>query len=47
MTRHVWRAADAGVMLWEPAAAATPPASHQSQMPQQLHEVTEADIQGK
>ncbi|KAI4651304.1 uncharacterized protein J4E78_007995 [Alternaria triticimaculans] len=45
MTRHVWRAADAGVMLWEPAVAATPPAPHQSQMPQQLHEVTEVDIQ--
>ena len=47
MTRHAWRAADAGVMLWEPAVVATPPAPHQSQMPQQLHEVTEADIQGK
>jgi len=46
MTRHVWRAVDAGVMLWEPAVAATP-APHQSQVPQQSHEVTEADIQGK
>ncbi|KAI4911862.1 hypothetical protein J4E90_006679 [Alternaria incomplexa] len=46
MTRHVWRAADASVMLWEPAVAATTPlAPQEPHNSKQLQAVTEADIQ--
>jgi hypothetical protein len=48
MARHVWRAADAGVMLWEPAAEATTTiVPHEPYEQKQLLPVTEADIQGK
>ncbi|KAH6878194.1 hypothetical protein BKA58DRAFT_452211 [Alternaria rosae] len=46
MTRHVWREADAGVMLWEPAVAATTPLAPQAtHISKQSQVVTEADIQ--
>jgi hypothetical protein len=48
MTRHIWRAADTGIMLWEPAVAATTTIAPQKPHEQkQSHTVTETDTQGK
>jgi hypothetical protein len=48
MTRHTWRLADAGVMLWEPAVeAATATALQGAHALEQPDNVAETDIQGK
>ncbi|KAG9189682.1 hypothetical protein G6011_06550 [Alternaria panax] len=46
MTRHIWRATDAGMMLWEPAVEATVTTKPQeSPIIKQEHIITEEDIQ--
>jgi hypothetical protein len=48
MKRHIWRAADTGVMLWQPAVEAITPTELKEPHPfEQPHTVTGADIQGK
>jgi hypothetical protein len=48
MTRHIWRAADAGVMLWEPAIEVATATAPQEVYPlEQPDFVMEADIQSE